>query len=206
MTPRSTVLLADDHRMVAESIANVLSSEFYVLPLVCDSSRLVEDVLSHRPDIVVSDISMGKVSGVDAMRMVKAAGADIPFLFLSMHQEPAIVAKAIRAGARGYIFKSAAARELVQAIREVLSGGAYISPSLLCTVLSQPEPPRITPRQLLVLECIARGQRSREIALKLSVSLKTVEAHRYALMQAFKVRNSIELLEAAAATGIITPK
>lgn len=200
---RPRVLLADDHQIVAEGVARLLAPDYDLLATLSGANALVDAVLEERPDIVVADVSMPDMSGIEALRQLRQAGSMVPFVFLTMHNEPAMVEEALDAGARGYVLKAAAGEELLQAMREVLSGGAYVSPTLWQSVIGRSSMPTLTSRQKTVLGLLAEGLRSREIAERLGLSVRTVEAHRHALMQAMDARNSIELVREATRLGLV---
>ncbi|AKC86680.1 response regulator [Pseudoxanthomonas suwonensis] len=201
---RPRVLLADDHQIVAEGVARLLAPDYELLAILSNGNALVDAVLEERPDIVIADIAMPDMSGIEALRQLRQAGSMAPVVFLTMHNEPAMVEEALDAGARGYVLKAAAGEELLQAMREVLAGGAYVSPALWRSVIGRSSRPALTARQKTVLTLLAEGLRSREIAARLGLSVRTVEAHRHALMQAMNARNSIELVREATRLGLIT--
>ncbi|MCX5581663.1 response regulator [Kaistia terrae] len=191
------VLLGDDHTIVAEGVAQLLRPDYRVLPLVADGLRLVEAALRDAPDLVITDISMPSLSGIEAIRRLRDAGTAVPILILSMHTEPAMIEEAFRAGAQGYVVKSMAGDDLLRAMRNVLRGGTYVSPSLWPRSVRSEPAPKLTVRQREVLDLLVSGLRSREIATKLGLSVRTVETHRQTLMSIFDVRNGIELVREA---------
>lgn len=203
---RPRVLLADDHQIVAEGVARLLAADYELLAILTDGNALVDAALEERPDIVVADIAMPGVSGIEALRQLQAAGSLAPVVFLTMHNEPAMVEEALDAGARGYVLKAAAGEELLQAMREVLAGRAYVSPALWQSAIRRSAVPNLTARQKTVLGLLAEGLRSREIAERLGLSVRTVEAHRHALMQAMSARNSIELVREATRLGLVASR
>lgn len=200
---RPKLLLADDHRIVGEGIAQLLLSEYDVVALVGNGEELVRIALEQKTDVIVTDISMPGLNGVDALRQIKAVKPDVPMILLTMHEEPAMVQNALDAGVRGYVLKNAAGEDLLRAVKEVLNGRRYVSPTLLPSVIGKSRMPAITARQRTVLNLMAAGLRSREIAAELKLSVRTVEAHRQAMMEAFQVRNGIELVREAARYGIV---
>lgn len=205
MSALPRVLIVDDHRVVAEGIAELLGVQYIVLPIVTDGALVAPLVLKERPDILLTDIAMPNVSGLEAYRQIRRQGLDIPTVILTMHAQAAMVDEALSIGIRGYVLKTAAGEELLLAMKEVLRGGTFVSPSLWPRTAEKPRPSDLTPRQREVLNLLAGGLRSREIANKLNLSVRTIEAHRQALMQAFQVRNSVELVNAATRLGLITP-
>jgi DNA-binding NarL/FixJ family response regulator len=203
---RPRVLLADDHRIVAEGIARILDESFDVMRVLEDGDALIEAAESSPADIIVCDVVMPGRSGLKVLKELRAKGSGIPFLFLSMHAEPAIVAAAMRAGANGYVLKAKAGRELLTAIETVLGGALYVTPSLAGQHLGLPSrAPRLTERQHSVLVLIAKGKATKQIARELDLSTRTVEAHRYTLMQMFHVHSAIELVRRAEALGLLAP-
>ncbi len=205
MSALPRVLIVDDHRVVAEGIAELLGVQYTVLPIVTDGALVPALVMKEQPDILLTDITMPNVSGLEAYRQIRRLGVDIPTVILTMHAQAAMVDEALSIGIRGYVLKTAAGEELLLAMKEVLRGGTFVSPSLWPRTAEKPRPSDLTPRQREVLNLLAGGLRSREIANKLNLSVRTVEAHRQALMQAFQVRNSVELVNAATRLGLITP-
>lgn len=200
---RPLVLLADDHRMVAEAIANLLSANYELLDIVPNGNALVESAIKNRPDVILTDASMPVCSGIDAIKKLYADGYRIPAIFMTVHDEPIMVREALQTGARGYILKAAAAEELLKALSEVIDGHIYVSPELWPYVSGQEKVPRLTNMQQKVLEMLYSGLRSREIAEKLSLSARTVDSHRYAIMRVLNVNSSVSLIREAERLGLI---
>jgi DNA-binding NarL/FixJ family response regulator len=200
---RARVLLADDHTIVAQGIAALLKEDFDLVGTVGDGAALVEAAGRLRPDVIVADISMPVLSGLDALRRLKAAGADPKVVFLTMHADPKLATEAIRAGAAGYLLKQSAGEELTAAIREVLQGRVYLTPRIareVLAALAQPASatgPPLTPRQWDVLRLVARGRTLKEIAAVLHISPRTVETHKYEMMRALGVDTTAELIRYA---------
>ncbi len=201
---RPRILLADDHRVVAEGIARIVADAFDVIDIHEDGESLVQAAISAEVDIIVADVAMPRMSGLKALKALRAQGSCIPFVCLSMHSEPAIVTAAMRAGANGYVLKSNAGRDLLLALETVLNGHPYLTPSLAAAHLSTAVVPKdLTERQHAVLVLIAKGQSTKQIAHELGLSTRTVEAHRYLLMQTFHVHTAIELVRSAQALGLL---
>jgi DNA-binding NarL/FixJ family response regulator len=201
---RPRVLLADDHRIVAEGIARLLADAFDVIAIVDDGEPLVEAALRCEVDIIVADVVMQRWSGFRALKEIRARCSKIPFVFLSMHAEAAVVAAAMRAGANGYVLKAKAGRELVVALETVLAGTPYLTPSLAARHLAEPSrAPKLTERQQAILVQIASGLATKQIAHNLGLSTRTVEAHRYTMMQIFDVHSAIDLVRSAAMLGLL---
>jgi DNA-binding NarL/FixJ family response regulator len=196
-------VLADDHLMVMEGIAELLAERVQLVALTATGRALVDAVGRTSPDLVITDVNMPQGSGVDALKSVRATGGRTPFIFLTMHAEGPLVASIMRAGASGYVLKSAAGEELLRAVDVVLAGGTYVTPSLGARMLNRfsVERYRLTTKQEQILHLTGRGLRSKQIAAMLGVSARTVEAHRYTLMQMFEVHSVLELVSRATDLG-----
>ena len=207
--PRPRVLIADDHVMMATALGRVLEGEVEVVATANDGRRLVESALQHKPDIIVSDVNMPGMSGIEAMRRLKADGLQSKFIFLTLHTDSRLASEAMRAGASGYVLKHAAAEELIEAIHAVMGGHIYLTPLMTREVLwaiGQPEgaqPPTLTPRQLDVLRLIAEGKRMKEIANELSISVRTVETHKQDLLQTLGLETTADLIKFAVRQGLV---
>lgn len=201
-----SVVLADDHLLVAQGIGRLLMSSFQSIVLVPDGETLIETVKRDPPDVVVADISMPGISGIDAMRLMMGQGCMVPFVFLTMHDEPSLAAEAIRAGARGFVLKSAAGEELVRALTAVLNGMTYVSGSVAARAIIRSAEPQYSPtdKKLRVLELLALGWRAKQIAYALGLSTRTIESHKYAMMQELGVHGTLELVRKAEALGVIS--
>jgi two-component system, NarL family, response regulator NreC len=202
------VILADDHVMVAEGLGRLISEVAELVARVTDGAQLVESGRRLRPDIIVSDITMPVMSGLDAMRQLKLDRIPAPFIFLTIHTDAHLAAEAMRAGARGYLLKQAAGEELLEAIRVVMAGHTYLTPLITSDVLwavSQPglATPALSPRQLDVLRLVAQGKRMKEIAVELGISVRTVEGHKSQLQQVLGVEGTAELVRFAIRRGVI---
>ncbi|MET0814312.1 MAG: response regulator transcription factor, partial [Pseudoxanthomonas sp.] len=197
--PTQRLLVADDHLLVAQGIERLLLECFESVELVASGEQLMDVVRLDAPDVVVTDITMSGVSGIDAMRILREEGCTTPFIFLTMHGESSLAAEAVRAGAQGYVLKASAGEELVHAIREVLKGNTYVTPALAVSAIisSGQLHYNLTDKQLRVLEYVARGMRSKQIAYELGVSVRTIESHKYAIMQELGVHGTVELVRKA---------
>ena len=206
---RTTVLLADDHAIVAEGLASLLNSHFDLMGTVGDGSQLLEAARDLRPDVIVADMAMPVLSGLEALRRLKAEGLDAKVIFLTMHADAQLATEALRAGASGYVLKHSAGEELIRAIQEVVEGRVYLTPLLtkdVITTLTEPttQPAvQLTPRQREVLQLIAEGRRMKEIAATLQLSTRTVETHKYQMMQALGVDSSAALVRYAIQLGLV---
>jgi DNA-binding NarL/FixJ family response regulator len=210
---RPRVLLADDHRMVSEGLKSLLADEFELVGMVEDGRAMVAAAKKLRPDVIVSDITMPHLNGIDALPRLKKDNPDIKVVFLSMHQNAAYARRALQAGALGFVLKHSAPAELVMAIRAALKGKTFISPALAGEVLqSVPKgqtgsvelSESITPRQREILQLLAEGQSAKEIAAALAISARTVEFHKYQIMEAHDLHSSAELVHFAIKHGIVT--
>jgi len=209
--PRATVLLADDHAVVAEGLASLLGSEFALVGTVADGAQLLEAARRLRPDVIVTDVAMPGMSGLEALRRLKAEAIAAKVIFLTMHADAQLAAEALRAGASGFVVKHAAGKELISAIHTVLRGGTYLTPDLsqdVLTTLAERGPSAaaiLTPRQREVLRLIAEGQTMKEAAAALGLSPRTVETHKYEMMQALGLRTTADLIRYALEHGLTTP-
>jgi DNA-binding NarL/FixJ family response regulator len=170
---RPRVLLADDHRMIAEALKGLLEQEFELVAVVEDGRQLVESARRLRPDVIVADISMPHLNGIDALTQLKRDNPDVRVVFLTMHKDAAYARRALDAGARGYVLKHAAQAELFVAVRAALDGETYITPTLAGEIFHDlkvsPEHPvnpvgALTPRQREILQLFAEGVSTKEIA------------------------------------------
>jgi DNA-binding NarL/FixJ family response regulator len=207
---RPSVIIADDHTIVAEGLVRLLSGRFDVLATVADAPSLVEAAERLRPDVIVADLEMPSGSGLDALerlKKLKKRGVTSKFVILTMHGEAGVAARAMRAGASAFLLKHAAGDELVNAIGEVLNGRTYLTPAVTKDVLAAFEQPRpdevqLTPRQRDVLRLIVEGRRMKEIAAALHLSARTVETHKYEMMRALSVQSTAELIALAVKKGL----
>jgi DNA-binding NarL/FixJ family response regulator len=203
------VLLADDHVIMAEGLATLLNGHVDVVGTVGDGRQLLEAARELRPDVIVADIAMPVLSGLEALRRLKAERIDAKVIFLTMHADAQLATEALRAGASGYVLKYSAGEELIRAIQEVVEGRVYLTPLLTKDVITtltepttQPTVP-LTPRQREVLRLIAEGQRMKEIAATLQLSTRTVETHKYEMMRALGVDNTAALVRYAIQLGLV---
>ena len=204
---RPSVLIADDHTIVAEGLVKLLSERFDVVATVADGTALIEAAERLRPDIIITDLNMPSVSGLEALARLKKRGATSKFVILTMHREASVAAKAMRAGASAFLLKVSAGEELIDAIDEVLNGRTYLSPAVTKDVLAAFDQPRgdgieLTPRQRDVLRLIVEGRRMKEIAAILDLSARTVETHKYEMMRVLGVQSTAELVALAVKRGL----
>jgi two-component system, NarL family, response regulator NreC len=206
---RPSVVLADDHMMVAQGLGRLLGEAADLVAVANDGRQLVEATRRHRPDIVVSDVTMPVLSGLDALRQLKREGSTARFIFLTIHSDPRLAAQALRAGAAGYLLKQAAGDELLEAMRAVMDGRTYLTPLITQDVLwtitlhGDDQPPFLTPRQLDVLRLIALGKRMKEIAAELQLSVRTIEDHKAQLLRLLEVESTADLVKFAVRQGLV---
>lgn len=204
--PKTKVLLAEDHTVVAEGLRALLKDSFDLVGLVHDGHALLEAVEKLAPDVIVTDISMPLLNGLDAIRQIRARRADAKVIVLTMHRESSLAAEAFRAGVSGYLLKISPGEELINAIREVALGRSYVTTLLakdLITLLLEAGNPthvdgvQLTPRQREVLQLIAEGRTMKEAASILKISPRTAESHKYEIMQVLGVQTVAELIQYA---------
>ncbi len=214
MTPprRARVLLADDHLLVAEALKSLLSTEFDLVGVVEDGRALVEAAARLKPDAIVADITMPHLNGIDAMVRLRKDGHHMPVVFLTMHRDVTFARRALEAGASGFVLKHSASVELIAALHAVLEGGTYLTPRLAGEVLDvmrggkeHPVDPAasLTPRQREVLQLLAEGRSAKEIAATLGISVRTVEFHKYQMMETLELQTNADLVHFAIKHGLI---
>jgi DNA-binding NarL/FixJ family response regulator len=208
---RPRVLLADDHRVVSEGLKHLLADDFELVGIVEDGRALVAAARNLQPDVIVADISMPHLNGIEAMVQLKKDKADVKVVFLTMHQEPAYARRALEAGAAGFVVKHSAPAELVMAVHAALKGQTFITPALAGELLRQaqhgPHEPDagklLTSRQREILQLLAEGRSAKEIAATLSISPRTVEFHKYQIMETHGLHSNAELVHFAIKHGIV---
>ena len=208
---RPRILLADDHRIVAEGLRGLLEPEFELVGIVEDGRALLAAAEKLRPDVIVADISMPLLNGIDSVRQIKKTHEDIKVVFLTMHPDVTYAASAFEAGASGYVLKHSAPAELITAIRSALSGKTYVTPLLAGELMqfykekpdNRDENTRLTPRQREVLQLLTEGRSAKEIATILNISPRTVEFHKYQIMDGLGLKTFADLLQYAIRHGIV---
>lgn len=205
------VLLADDHRIVAEGLKGLLADEFDLVGIVEDGTALVKAARELRPDVIVADISMPHLNGLDALVQLKRDDPKVRVVFLTMHRDVAYARRALEAGAAGFVLKHSAPAELVLALRAALQGRTFIAPDLAVELMhsakrdpqNQADPvAALTPRQREILQQLAEGKSAKEIASVLGLSARTVEDHKYRMMESLGAENSAELIRLAVKHGL----
>src|SRR5262245_64178775 len=207
---RPRVLLADDHRMVSEGLKNLLTSEFELVGVVEDGRALVAAARSLRPDVIVADISMPRLNGIEALAELRKDDPGVKVVFLTMHRQVGYARRALKAGAMGFVLKHSAPKELVLALRAALEGNTFITPSLAGEIQKRPKADpsgkpaaALTRRQREVLQLLAEGKTAKEIADVLDISTRTVEFHKYEMMQSLGIQNGAELIHFAIKHGFV---
>ena len=204
--PKTKVLLAEDHTVVAEGLQSLLKDSFELVGMVHDGRALLEAAEKLRPDVIVTDISMPLLNGLEAVRQIRARRSDARIIVLTMHSDTQLAAEAFRAGVSGYLLKISPVEELVRAIREVAQGRSYVTTllakDLITLLIEAGAAPRedgspLTPRQREVLQLIAEGRTMKEVAAVLHISPRTAESHKYDIMQALGVRTTADLIQCA---------
>lgn len=206
------ILLADDHSLIVKGIRDLLQTRYDIVGAADNGQTLVAEAIRLQPDIIVLDVSMPILNGIDAARKIKKSLPSTKLVFLTMHSNAVYLRKALEAGASGYVLKSGAAEELLAAIDEARKGNTYISPSfdrhVVDTFLYPPKQPsrassELTDRQRQILQLVAEGRQSKEIAEIIHVSIKTVEFHRSRLMAKLGARSIAELTRFAIHEGLV---
>jgi DNA-binding NarL/FixJ family response regulator len=210
---RPKILLADDHVLLAQALEHLLRSEFDVVGTVADGRALLKAAGELSPDVVVVDIGMPLLNGLDAGEQLKTLHPGIKVIFLTQNREPRFAVEAFRRQASGYLLKDAAASELTTAIREALRGNTYVSPAIAKGMLDETtarEVSHVTLRELSarereVLQLLAEGKSMKEVAAVLDISPRTVEFHKYRIMELLRVKTNAELVQQAIKLGLIVP-
>jgi DNA-binding NarL/FixJ family response regulator len=207
------ILIADDHGILAEGLRRMLEPDFDVVGLVSNGIELIAAAQQWSPDIIIADITMPEMNGIDAMIQLRAQGVTSKVIFLTMHRDVAYARRATEAGAAGYLLKHSVSSELTGAIREVLQGRTYVTPMIAGELLESyrdtdpsngKHSKRLTTRQREVLQLVAEGRSAKEVARLLSISVRTAEAHKAKIMETLEFSNTTELVQYAIRNGIIS--
>jgi DNA-binding NarL/FixJ family response regulator len=210
---KARVLLADDHMIVIEGLKKLLELEYDVVGTVEDGRALIAAVDRLRPEVVVADISMPHLNGIEAVRQIKEKHPQIKVVILTMHHDVQYATRAFDAGASGFVLKVSAASELITAINEVLKGKTYVTPTIAGKLIQSyregGENPgavfqRLSARHREILQLVAEGHSAKEISKILNISPRTVESHKYQIMEILNVKTSAELIQFAIKHGIIS--
>jgi DNA-binding NarL/FixJ family response regulator len=206
------IVLADDHSLVLEAFRTMLATDqdVDVVATATNGRELIQAVKQHKPDIVVTDISMPTLNGIDACIRLRQVMPDIKVIFLTVKDDPDLIASLLRSGAKGYLLKSSAASELLQSIRAVAGGSTYVTPLVTAKMigsLSSGEHARpldrLTVRQREVLQLLAEGKTMKHVASILSLTPRTVAFHKYRIMDTLGIESSAELVRFALESGLL---
>ena len=205
---RPRILMADDHLLLLEAFTALLEPDFDVVGRVTDGRRLLDEFARLQPDVVLLDIAMPLLNGLDAGRQLKAQRRSVKLIFLTMNPDPQLAGAALRLGASGYVLKSSAAEELRQAIQEALRGRSYLTPLIARDAISSLIEPRaeardLTARQREVLQLLAEGKSMKEVAAILDMTPRTVAFHKYRMMELLHLKTSAELVTFAVRQGMV---
>lgn len=200
-TAKPRIFLADDHVLVMETLSVLLAPDFDIVGVSTHAQSIVDEVVRLQPNIVVLDITMPSVSGLDLCRSIMESAPHTRVVFLTMHTSRVTIKEAFRAGASAYVVKSCGSRELVSALKTVLSGGTYLSEELQGT-LSRPEGEELSERQVAVLRLVAQGFSAKQIAFKLNISSRTAEFHKNSIMGKLNLRTTAQLTRWALEQGL----
>ena len=202
------ILIADDHQLFSQGLAGLLSGTFEIVGSVADGQTLVEEAERLKPDVILLDISMPVLNGLDAARKLSSRLETTRVIFLTMHADTRLLTEAFRAGASGYVLKQSAGDELIHAIQQVIAGKRYISPQLSSEKkagadgLDDRQTRSLTPRQREVLQLIIEGLTMKEIAKNLGISTRTAESYKYDMMSELGVTTTAELIQYAVKLGM----
>jgi DNA-binding NarL/FixJ family response regulator len=211
MNRRPRVLLADDHTMLLDAFRRLLEPRCQIVGTACDGRALLELAADTEPDVIVLDIGMPRLNGMDACAQILRKMPDVRLVFLTVNEDPDVAVEAIGLGASGYLLKNSASGELFTAIERALAGKTYVTPLVTKGVplgvflrrTAKPATEKLTPRQREVLQLLAEGRAMKEVADLLQVSARTVAFHKYAIMEQLGVKTSAELVQYALEHGIL---
>jgi DNA-binding NarL/FixJ family response regulator len=205
------VLLADDHAIFSDALRLYLEKDFDIVGVVSDGRTLVDEAIRIKPDVIIVDVGMPLLNGLDAARRIKDLAPKIKFIFLTMRDDPNLAAAALELGPVAFVLKHSAGPELLEAINEVMRGRSYLTPKLRATDWVEAKArvrqfsKEMTPRQRDIVQLFAEGRPMKEIAGFLQLSEKTVEFHKHHIMVAFNLKNNADLVLFALSQGLIAP-
>jgi DNA-binding NarL/FixJ family response regulator len=208
--PKPRIIIADDHTLLVEAFEKLLAPECDVVAKVADGRALLKAVREFRPDVVVLDLAMPLLNGLDAARQIKQTDPTIRIVFVTMNEDPDLAAEAFRAGGAAYLLKRSAGSELLTAIREVMKRRSYVTPLVTEGMLGSLMHPsaegharQLTSRQREVLQLLAEGKSMKEVASILNVTARTVAFHKYRMMEQLKIKTTAELIQYAIRQHVI---
>jgi len=208
---RLRVLLADDHRIVAEGLRRLLEAEFELVGVVEDGRAMLAAAKELNPDVIISDITMPELNGVEALEELKKVDPDVKLVFLTMHHNTAYARRALEAGALGYVLKHSATEELIMAVRAASLGQTFVSPAIagdLMKVMREDDEDNMDPvrkltlRQREVLRLLVDGHSAKVIGSRLNISARTVEFHKYSMMESLGLSSGADLIRFALQSGV----
>ena len=209
--PRPRVLIADDHAIFSDALRSYLEKYFEVIGQVQDGRALLDEAAKLKPDLVIVDVGMPLLNGLDAARRIKEITPKVKFIFLTMQDDPHLAAAALELGAVAFVLKHSAGSELLKAIGEVMLGHSYIAPRMKSENWAESKARArqfskdLTPRQRDIVQLFGEGRLMKEIAALLNLSEKTVEFHKHHIMVSFNLRNNADLVLFALNHGLIVP-
>ena len=211
---RRRVLLADDHTLLLEAFKKLIEHEYTVVGTASDGRSLLLAAAELKPDVVVLDISMPLLNGLDAARQLKKTMPEVKVIFLTMNEDPNLAREAFRVGASGYLLKTSSSSELCEAIKEALCGRTYVTPAVTQSIVEllcrrpagDPDAPKLTPRQREVLQLLAEGHSMKEAAGILNITPRTIAFHKYSVMEAFGLKSNADMVQFAVGRGIAQRK
>jgi DNA-binding NarL/FixJ family response regulator len=206
------IVIADDHPILAAGLRSLLEPEFEVVAVVADGRELIAAARKHQPDVIVADITMPSLNGIDAAVHLRDSGVEAKVIFLTMHRDVAYARRAMEAGAAGFVLKHSAATELVTAVRDALLGQTYVTPLIAGELLQSYREAsqrsgathRLTTRQREVLQLFAEGRSAKEVAGTLKIATRTAEVHKARILKALGLQTTAELVQYAIRNGIIS--
>ena len=210
---RTRMMLADDHTLLTEAFRRLLENTFDIVGAVSNGRTLLETAPELTPEVILLDVGMPILNGLDAGRQLKEQMPGVKLIFLTMNEDPDVAIEAIAAGAAGYILKKCAASELFSAIRTVLKGGTYVTPQIargmqeafIRDPKAKSRPTILTPRQREVLQLLAEGQSMKQVGDSLNVSARTVAFHKYTMMANLGLHNNASLIQYAIKIHLVSP-
>ena len=210
---RATILLADDHTMICAGLQKMLEPEYEVIGCVGDGRALLKKAVELKPDLVLVDVGMPLLNGLDAGRELKKIMPRVKLIFLTMNPDAEVASEALRIGASGYLLKNSRSEELLQAVRDAIRGASYVTPqighameqSFIRDPASLNRPRQLSDRQREVLQMLAEGHSIKEIAFTLQISHRTVRFHKYRIMEELGITTNSELVQYAIKHSIISP-
>jgi DNA-binding NarL/FixJ family response regulator len=214
VNPRPRILLADDHTMLLDAFVSLLEPHCEIVGTAVNGRRLIELALETNPEIIILDISMPELNGMDACAQLRVKLPDVRFIFLTVNEDPGIAAEAISLGASAFLLKSSASTELTLAIESALTGQIYITPlitkgeplSVFLRDAAKPGSEKLTARQREVLQLLAEGKPMKEVAKILNLTPRTIAFHKYTIMAQLGLNNSAELVQYAVEHHLVTPR